>query len=82
MRAFGYRMRIIAGLDLRPQLHRITVPALVIVAPNDRVVPPSAGRELVRLLPKAKLLQMRIGHAAMIHPKIDIARFLADARWW
>jgi pimeloyl-ACP methyl ester carboxylesterase len=82
MRAFGYRMRIIAGLDLRPQLHTITLPALVIVAPNDRVVPPSAGRELVRLLPNAKLLQMRVGHAAMIHPKIDIAEFLANARWW
>jgi pimeloyl-ACP methyl ester carboxylesterase len=81
MRAFGYRMRIIAGLDLRLQLHKIALPALVIVAPNDRVVPPSAGRELVRLLPNA-MLQMPAGHAAMIHPKIDIARFLSDARWW
>jgi pimeloyl-ACP methyl ester carboxylesterase len=82
MRAFGYRMRIIAGLDLRPQLHKIVVPAMVIVAPNDRVVPPQSGRELARLLPNAKLLQMRVGHAAMIHPEIDIARFLADGSYW
>ncbi len=82
MRAFGYRMRIIARLDLRPQLHKIMVPALVIVAPNDRVVPPSSGRELARLLPNAKLLQMPVGHGALIHPKIDIAHFLADARRW
>jgi pimeloyl-ACP methyl ester carboxylesterase len=82
MRAFGYRARIIEGLDLRPRLRDITLPALVLVAPNDRVVPPSAGRELARLLPNAKLLQMRVGHAAMIHPRVDVARLLNDARWW
>jgi pimeloyl-ACP methyl ester carboxylesterase len=82
LRTYGHRTRLIVGLDLRPQLHQITLPALVIVAPNDRVVPPQAGRELARLLPSAKLLEMRVGHAAMIHPKLDVARLLREPRWW
>jgi pimeloyl-ACP methyl ester carboxylesterase len=82
LRAFGNRTRLIVGLDLRPELHRITLPALVVVAPNDRVVPPTAGRELARLLPNAKLLEIRVGHAAMIHPKLDVARLLREPGWW
>jgi len=82
MRAFGYRMRIIAGLDLRPRLQEIGLPALVVVAPNDRLVPPSAGRELARLLPNAKLLQMRAGHSALIHPRVDVARLLDEQGNW
>ncbi len=82
MRAFGYRMRIIADLDLRPRLHEMTLPALVVAAPNDRVVPSAAGRELARLLPNAKLLQMRAGHSALIHPRVDVARLLDEPRWW
>jgi pimeloyl-ACP methyl ester carboxylesterase len=78
MRAFGLRFRLIAGLDLRDRLASIRIPALVIAAPNDRVVPPAAGRELARLLPQARLLEPRVGHAALIHPRIDVARLLAD----
>ena len=80
--AYGERTRLIAGLDLRPRLHRITLPTLVVVAPNDRVVPPAAGRELARLLPNARLLELRVGHAAMIHPKLDVARLLREPGWW
>jgi pimeloyl-ACP methyl ester carboxylesterase len=82
LRTYGHRTRLIVRLDLRPHLHKITLPALVVVAPNDRVVPPSAGRELARLLPNAKLLEMRVGHAAMIHPKLDVARLLREPEWW
>jgi pimeloyl-ACP methyl ester carboxylesterase len=80
--AYGQRTRLIGGLDLRPQLHRITLPALVVVAPNDRVVPPAAGRELARRLPNARLLELRVGHAALIHPKLDVARLLHEPGWW
>ena len=77
-RAFGYRLRMIAGLDLRPRLPRITTPALVLAAPDDRVVPPLAGKELARLLPNARLLEPPVGHAALIHPRVDVARLLAE----
>lgn len=78
MKAFGYRLRLIAGLDLRPRLPEITVPTLVIAAPNDRVVSPKCGRELARLLPNAHLIEPPVGHAAMIHPTINIAELLDD----
>jgi pimeloyl-ACP methyl ester carboxylesterase len=82
MRGFTYRLRLIRRVDLRAQLHRVHCPALVLVAPDDRVVPPKAGRELARLLPNARLLEMRVGHAALVHPRVDVARLLAEPRYW
>jgi pimeloyl-ACP methyl ester carboxylesterase len=74
--AFGMRFRMIAGLDLRPVLPAIAKPALVLAAANDCVVAPSAGRLLARRLPYARLLQMPVGHTALIHPRVDISRWL------
>ena len=82
MRAFGYRLRLIAKLDLRPRLHEIRCPCLVLTAPNDLVVHPKAGRELARLLPNAKLLEKPVGHAAMVHPEINIAQLIEDPSYW
>lgn len=82
MRAFGLRFRMIAGLDLRPRLHEIATPALVLSAPDDRVVPPAAGRELARMLPRAYFIEPCVGHAAMIHPSIDVTRLLAEPTYW
>ena len=82
MRGFGYRLKLIAGLDLRSRLSSIEIPALVLVAPNDRVVPCRAGMELARLLPSAHVVKVRAGHAALIHPGVNIARLLADPSCW
>jgi pimeloyl-ACP methyl ester carboxylesterase len=82
MSAFGWRIRLIAALDLRARLAEINTPALVVVAPNDRVVPLEAGRLLVAKLPNARTIEMPVGHAAMIHPRIDIAALLADPVYW
>jgi pimeloyl-ACP methyl ester carboxylesterase len=82
MRVMGERAKLIAGLDLRPHLSHIQVPALVVVAPDDRVVPPRAGKELACLLPRARLLQRSVGHAALIHPRLDIAQMLTESRYW
>jgi pimeloyl-ACP methyl ester carboxylesterase len=81
LNAYGHRLRMIAELDLRSQLRQVRVPALVLVAPNDRVVPPRAGLDLARRLPNARLVRLAAGHAAMIHPRVDIARLLADPRY-
>jgi pimeloyl-ACP methyl ester carboxylesterase len=78
MRAFGYRLRLIAGLDLRPRLAEIRVSTLVLAAPDDRVVSAKAGREVARLLPNARLIEPRVGHGAMIHPAINIAELLDE----
>lgn len=82
MRAFGRRLRMIARLDLRPQLAEIHQPALVLAAPNDRVVHPKAGRELARLLPRAHLIEPPAGHGAMVHPDVDVAALLAEPAYW
>src|SRR5436305_198603 len=70
------------GLDLRPRLGEVRAPALVIASPNDKVVPCRAGRDLARQLPRARLLLARVGHAALIHPRIDLANLLADEAHW
>jgi 3-oxoadipate enol-lactonase len=45
----------LATLDLRPHLPRVRVPALVIVGEEDEATPPAMSRELVDLLPDARL---------------------------
>jgi len=82
MGAFGRRMAMIRALDLRPQLRHVCQPCLVLTAPDDKVVHPSGGRELARLLPRARLLEMPVGHAALVHPRVDVARLLADRTYW
>ena len=82
MRAFGYRLQLIAQLDVRPKLKEITCPCLVLVSPNDWVVPPKAGRELAESLPNAGIFERPVAHAAMAHPDINIARLLEDPSLW
>jgi pimeloyl-ACP methyl ester carboxylesterase len=76
--AYGMRLGMIARLDLRARLPRIEAPCSVVVSTNDRVVPPSAGRLLARQIPGARLYEGRYGHAAMIHPQLDMAAILQD----
>jgi len=74
--AFGRRFTLIADLDLRPRLSELPMPTLVVAAPDDHVVPPVAGRLLARRIPGAKLVEPRAGHAAMVHPAVDIAKLI------
>lgn len=76
MSAFGRRFQLITGLDLRPRLPELRMPTLVLAAPNDHVVPPVAGHLLARRIPGAKLAQPRAGHAAMVHPQVDMAKLM------
>jgi pimeloyl-ACP methyl ester carboxylesterase len=78
MWAYGMRFGMLAKIDLRARLPEIDIPTIVFVSPNDRVVPPPAGRLLAKRLPKARLIEMPAGHAAMIQPDVDIAAFLAE----
>jgi pimeloyl-ACP methyl ester carboxylesterase len=80
--AFGRRMALIAKLDLRPRLREIRIPALVLAAPDDRIVPCRAGQELARLLPKAHLIEPRVGHSALVHPDVNVRRLLAEPSYW
>jgi pimeloyl-ACP methyl ester carboxylesterase len=80
--AFGRRIAMLHAIDLRPRLREINIPTLVLAAPDDRVVPCRAGRELARLLPQAHLIEPRVGHAALVHPTVNIAEILANPAYW
>jgi 3-oxoadipate enol-lactonase len=45
----------LAELDLRPELGKVAVPALVLVGEHDEATPPPMSRELAALLPNARL---------------------------
>ena len=45
----------LAGLDLRPDLGKVSVPVLVLVGEYDEATPPPMSRELAALLPNARL---------------------------
>ncbi len=82
MSVYGYRFGLLANLDLRPRLPEIDIPTLVFTAPNDWVVPATAGRLLAKRLPRAKLIAIPTGHAAMIDPRVDVAAWLEQRELW
>jgi 3-oxoadipate enol-lactonase len=45
----------LAELDLRGELHKVKVPALVLVGEQDEATPPPMSRELAAGLPDARL---------------------------
>jgi 3-oxoadipate enol-lactonase len=45
----------LAELDLRPELHKVTVPVLVLVGEHDEATPPPMSHELAAGLPNARL---------------------------
>jgi pimeloyl-ACP methyl ester carboxylesterase len=82
MRAYGYRFTLLAALDLRARLNELDIPAIVLAAPNDWIVPAVAGRLLAKKLPRAKLLAIPTGHGAMIDPRVDVAAWLEQDEMW
>jgi pimeloyl-ACP methyl ester carboxylesterase len=82
MSGYGWRFRRIIELDLRPRLREIDIPAVVLSSDNDLVVPAAAGHALARGLPRAHHIRLKVGHAALIHPSVDVAKWLADERYW
>jgi pimeloyl-ACP methyl ester carboxylesterase len=82
MRVYGHRCRLLCDVDLLSRLSEVRAPAVVFTSPNDRVVPAPAGRLLAKRLPRAKLLALAAGHAALLDPRVDVAAWLKDERLW
>ncbi|MEV8524924.1 alpha/beta fold hydrolase [Streptomyces sp. NPDC052000] len=58
---------ILAGLDLRPDLPRITAPTLVVAGRDDLATPPPHARELADGIPDAQLVELpRAAHLANV----------------
>lgn len=60
--AYRRKAELSLTFDARPWLDTIACPAFILVGRFDPVVPPSAGRDLARLLPRAKLHILPGGH--------------------
>jgi pimeloyl-ACP methyl ester carboxylesterase len=80
----GYRAKsaIALAFDARPWLGEIACPTLILIGTHDPVVPTSAGRELARRLPNARLHCLPGGHLVHIVRAAEagalIARWMAD----
>jgi len=64
----GYRAKCEVSLafDARPWLDSITCPTFILIGTWDPVVPTSAGEELARRIPNARLHRLRGGHLAHV----------------
>ncbi len=76
-------LALLADSDLRDQVRRITMPALVLAGRNDCVVPLQAAQALAALLPQSQWqLVRRAGHAPFLsHPdevSAALLQFLAS----
>jgi 3-oxoadipate enol-lactonase len=66
----------LAELDLRPELHKVTVPALVLVGEQDEATPPPMSHELAAGLPDARL---KIIPGCAHVPQLQSPRVFLDA---
>ncbi|MFI5702351.1 alpha/beta fold hydrolase [Streptomyces xanthochromogenes] len=74
--AYAVCCEILAGLDLRPDLARITAPTLVLAGRDDTATPPPHARELVDGIRDAQLVELpRAGHLA----NVEQPRAVTDA---
>lgn len=72
-------LEILLGTDLRPQLHAIMQPALVVHGDRDLLTPPAAGESLSRMLPNARLEVVHgAAHAPFVSNPGKVSALLAD----
>lgn len=78
----GYlsRMRIIRDTDLRPRLHEIRAPVLVVAGTDDRLLDSvKNGRLLAERLPRARLKLLEgTGHTALLSGRVRVRDWLAE----
>jgi pimeloyl-[acyl-carrier protein] methyl ester esterase len=77
-RALATGLEVLRSADLRDELPRVALPALVIAGEHDRLTPPGAGREFAARLPTARFRCVgRSGHAPFLsHPDEVLAEVL------
>jgi pimeloyl-ACP methyl ester carboxylesterase len=76
--AYRAKCELALRFDARPWLASIACPTFVLVGNWDPVVPASAGRELARLLPNARLHRLPGGHLAHLVHAAEAGRLIAS----
>ncbi|MEU7599533.1 alpha/beta fold hydrolase [Streptomyces sp. NPDC041003] len=74
----GDHAALIKGADLRAELARIDVPALVIATTGDRLVPLASQRELADALPGARLAELPTGHLPFAERPAEWAALVSE----
>lgn len=70
-------MPALTSLDVREAAGRLTVPTMVLVGEADRITPPGASRELVKLLDLGELVVLpEVGHMAPLEAHRDVTAHL------
>ena len=81
-RGYFYQLLATVGWTSWHRLHRVTVPALVLMGRDDPIVPPVNGRILAAGLPRATVETIDCGHLFVLTRPREIAqrveRFIAD----
>jgi pimeloyl-ACP methyl ester carboxylesterase len=77
----AYRSKCDASLrfDARPWLGSLACPTMILTGTWDSVVPISAGAELARLIPNARLHRLPGGHVVHLTRAAEVGRLIA--RW-
>lgn len=78
----GYRnrLRMLRDYDVRPRLHEIRAPTLLIAAEEDRLVPSvEQARRMAARIPDATLVLLAgHGHECVISPEIDLGTIVGE----
>jgi pimeloyl-ACP methyl ester carboxylesterase len=76
--AYRRKAELSLTFDARPWLRDIQTPSFILSGTWDPVVPASAGRELARLLPNARLHTLRGGHLVHLVHAPEVGKLIDD----
>ncbi|MFE6833586.1 alpha/beta fold hydrolase [Streptomyces sp. NPDC057705] len=74
----GDHVDLLRGADLREEIARIAVPALVVGTTEDRLVPFALQRELADALPGARLAELPTGHLPFAERPAEWAALVSE----
>lgn len=77
--ALAHGLELLRDTDLRPLLHNVTLPTLVIAGQYDRVTLPAASQALANALPNAQYVEIRrAAHAPFLSHLPQLSELLGD----
>ncbi len=68
------------NIDVRDELPKISVPAIILHARDDLVVPFEQGRELARLIPNSRFVPLEGRNHMMLEEDLAWKKFLREVR--